>query len=314
MKKKLSYNGFLKPERMAKIMKAKYTMAALAAAMTVIMAGCGSSGSVVEVTPTPAATPTPTAVPATVTPVPTSTPAPKLIGVKTSQAKYVYLTNKLSDDIREIYLMTSGGDDWGKNLIPAESSVKAAEQVQMFYTPADSVSSESTDESADTASKAVYDMKIVTAKGDAYQIYSIDLSDMEKASLSYDEETGVAYLSYTSLADKSEKNTKDNAQQTASSESTDESDAAAYSADDSGSSDGSDYSSDDSSSYDSSYDSGSADDSSYDDGSYDSGSYDDGSYDDGSYDDGSYDDGSYDYADEGDDSDSYDSSSDDWNY
>lgn len=295
-------------------MKAKYTMAALAAAMTVIMAGCGSSGSVVEVTPTPAATPTPTAVPATVTPVPTSTPAPKLIGVKTSQAKYVYLTNKLSDDIREIYLMTSGGDDWGKNLIPAESSVKAAEQVQMFYTPADSVSSESTDESADTASKAVYDMKIVTAKGDAYQIYSIDLSDMEKASLSYDEETGVAYLSYTSLADKSEKNTKDNAQQTASSESTDESDAAAYSADDSGSSDGSDYSSDDSSSYDSSYDSGSADDSSYDDGSYDSGSYDDGSYDDGSYDDGSYDDGSYDYADEGDDSDSYDSSSDDWNY
>ncbi len=98
---------------------------------------CGSSKPVVEVTPTPAATPTPTEVPVTVTPVPTSTPAPKVIGVKTSQAKYIYMTNKLEDDIREIYLMTSGGDDWGKNLIPAEASVKASEQVRMFYTPDD---------------------------------------------------------------------------------------------------------------------------------------------------------------------------------
>ena len=48
-------------------------------------------------------------------------------------------------------------------------------------------------------------MKIVTAKGDVYQIYSIDLSDMEKASLAYDEESSTAYLTYTSLADKSEK-------------------------------------------------------------------------------------------------------------
>ena len=67
-----------------------------------------------------------TEVPVTVTPVPTSTPAPKVIGVKTSQAKYIYMTNGLQDDLREIYLMTSGGDDWGKNLIPAEASVKAS--------------------------------------------------------------------------------------------------------------------------------------------------------------------------------------------
>lgn len=170
--------------------------------MTMILTftGCGSSKPVVEVTPTPAATPTPTEVPVTVTPVPTSTPAPKVIGVKTSQAKYIYMTNKLEDDIREIYLMTSGGDDWGKNLIPAEASVKASEQVQMFYTPDDTaVSSDSTDESTDTTTTTVYDMKIVTAKGDVYQIYSIDLSDMEKASLAYDEESSTAYLTYTSL-------------------------------------------------------------------------------------------------------------------
>ena len=109
-------------------MKAKHMMLVLGMAMAVTLAGCGSSGTVVEVTPTPAATPTPTEVPVTVTPVPTSTPAPKVIGVKTSQAKYIYMTNKLEDDIREIYLMTSGGDDWGKNLITSEYSVKAAEQ------------------------------------------------------------------------------------------------------------------------------------------------------------------------------------------
>ncbi len=284
-------------------MKAKHIVLVLGMTMILTFAGCGSSKAVVEVTPTPAATPTPTEVPATVTPVPTSTPAPKVIGVKTSQAKYIYLTNSLQDDLREIYLMTSGGDDWGKNLIPSESSVKASEQVQMFYTPDDaSVSSESTDESAETTTSIVYDMKIITAKGDAYQIYSIDLSDMEKASLDYDEENSTAYLTYTSLADKSEKDTKGNSQQTASSEVSDESDTETYSSDDS--------SSDDSSYYDNSYD-----DSSYDDGSSDDSSYDSGSSDDSSYDDSDdYDDGSYDYADEGNDSDSYDSGSDDWNY
>ena len=105
-------------------MKAKHIMLVLGMTMILTFTGCGSSKPVVEVTPTPAATPIPTEVPVTVTPVPTSTPAPKVIGVKTSQAKYIYMTNKLEDDIREIYLMTSGGDDWGKNLIPAEASVK----------------------------------------------------------------------------------------------------------------------------------------------------------------------------------------------
>ena len=269
-------------------MKAKHIMLVLGMTMILTFTGCGSSKPVVEVTPTPAATPTPTEVPVTVTPVPTSTPAPKVIGVKTSQAKYIYMTNKLEDDIREIYLMTSDGDDWGKNLIPAEASVKASEQVQMFYTPDDTaVSSDSTDESTDTTTITVYDMKIVTAKGDVYQIYSIDLGDMEKASLAYDEESSTAYLTYTSLADKSEKDTKGNSQQTASSDESDDSDTETYSSDDS--------------SDDSSYDSSSSDNSGYDDGS----SYDDSD---------DYDDGSDDYVDEGNDSDSYDSGSDDWNY
>ena len=275
-------------------MKAKHIIAVLGMTMILALAGCGSKGSVVEVTPTPAATPTPTEVPVTVTPVPTSTPAPKVIGVKTSQAKYIYLTNSLQNDIREIYLMTSGGEDWGKNLIPSESSVKAAEQVQMYYTAdsssASDSSEESTDSTTDTSSaSALYDMKIVTASGDAYQIYSVNLGDMEKATLAYDEESSVAYLRYMSLSEKKEKDTKENSQQTSSS----------------------DDSSEETSSDDSSYDS--SDDSSYDDSYYDDSSYDDGSYDDSSsYDDGSYDDSSYDdYVDEGDDT---DEEGGDWNY
>ena len=130
-------------------MKVKHMMLILGTVMAVTLAGCGSSDSVVEVTPTPAATPTPTEVPVTVTPVPTSTPAPKVIGVKTSQAKYIYLTNKLQDNIRELYLMQSGGEEWGKNLIPSESMVKAAEQVQMFYT-ADSTNTENVSDSSES--------------------------------------------------------------------------------------------------------------------------------------------------------------------
>ena len=117
-------------------MKYKKIVIALAAAAALSAAGCGKSSSdTAEVTPTPVPTAVPTAAPATASPLPTSTPAPKLIGVKTSTAKFVYITNSTSGEIREIYLRAAGGEDWGKNLVPAESTVKAAEQVQMYYTP-----------------------------------------------------------------------------------------------------------------------------------------------------------------------------------
>ena len=288
--------------------KYKYLAAVLGISMVLTMAGCGKKqDSVVEATPTPEATAAPTAVPVTVTPVPTSTPAPKVIGVKTTDAKFVYLTNSLSSDLREIYLMTSGGEDWGKNLIPSESSVKGAEQVQMYYTPStESTDSEDTSEDSteDTSSTSteLYDMKIVTSDGNTYEIYSIDLGDMEKASLTMDTDSETAYLRYMSLSEKKEKDTRDNSQQTSSSDD-ESSDDSSY-----------DDSSYDDSSYDESSDDGSYDDSGYDessdDGSYDDSSddgSDDGSYDDGSYDDGSYDDSGY-IDDSGDDG--YDT---DWN-
>ena len=92
-------------------MKYKKIMIALAAAAALTAAGCGKSSSTkdVEVTPTPVPTAVPTATPATASPLPTSTPAPKLIGVKTSTAKFVYITNSTKGELREIYLRAAGG-------------------------------------------------------------------------------------------------------------------------------------------------------------------------------------------------------------
>ena len=62
----------------------------------------------------------------------------------------------------------------------------------MYYTPStESTDSEDTSEDSteDTSSTSteLYDMKIVTSDGNTYEIYSIDLGDMEKASLTMDD-------------------------------------------------------------------------------------------------------------------------------
>ena len=231
-------------------MKYKKLLIVLTAVTALGIAGCGkSSKETAEVTPTP---------------LPTSTPAPKLIGVKTSTAKFVYLTNSTKGEIREIYLRAAGGEEWGKSLVPAEATIKDAEQVQMYYTP-------------DSARDAIYDMKLVDGDGNAYEIYSVQLSDMEKAKLMID--NGEAYLTYTSLSDKSEKSTIGNVE-------TDNSEA--DSSDSADSTDASDLTDSSSGITDTSSDSS--------DGSYDNS--DDGSYD--NSDDGNYDssDDSGDYVDD----------------
>lgn len=316
--------------------RSKYIAVAAAAAMALTMAGCGfSGGEVVEVTPTPMATPTPTVISITATPLPTSTPAPKMIGKKTAQAKFIYLTNNLQNDIRELYLRVSGDDegDWGNNLLSAETAFKAAEQVQMYYNGSSSDMSGQTDteNSTETSESSLkYDMKLVTADGSSYEIYSVDFGDMEKATLLLDQDGSSVYLRYMSLSTKKEADTRGNSVESSDENSDDSSstssddassDSSTSSYDTSSDSSTSDYdtSSDSSdSSYDTSSDDSSNDDSSSDDGDYDDGSYDDGDYDD-SGDDGSYDDGSYDdgYVDEGSDGGDYDtdeSSSSDWDY
>ena len=186
-------------------------MMGLGTAFVLTMSGCGFSGEQeVAVTPTPTVAATPTPVP-TSTPTPTPTPLPRLIGVKNADAKMIYLTNSLETDLRELYVMESGEDDWGRSLIGSESLVKAAEQVRMYYAPYE----------AEEGEEEIYDLKITTKDGDTYEIYSVELGDMEKASLDYDEEDGIAYLRYMSLSTKKEMDTKENSQQTESADSSD---------------------------------------------------------------------------------------------
>lgn len=297
-------------------MKVKNSIKVLFAVSTVIAVtflGCGKAvdENKGEIIPTTAPTAAPTVPPVTVTPAPTATPAPRIIGNKNSQSKFVYLTNKLDSDIRELYLMASGAEDWGDNLIPSESSIKTAEQVQMFYTPESAKESpESSSENGDSPA-VVYDMKMVTAEGNTFEIYRVELNDMEKAALNFDKGTSSVYIRYMSLTEKKEKDTKGNSSETVYDNSSDyegssSSDSDYYNSNSDNSA--SDDSSDDGYYEDSSSSDGGYDDSSTDDGSSDNSSdsgnsdYDDSSTDDGSYDEGDSDNG---YVDAGDGSDDY---------
>lgn len=184
-------------------MNGKKFVVVLAAALAIMATGCGEekekTSAIVEATPTPVILPTatPTVPPVTVTPIPTSTPAPRMIGTKTAVSKYIFLTNNASKAFRELYLRQAGNGEWGNNLIPTESSIKELEQVQLYY-----------GEGADLASDQLFEMKLVDKEGNVYTISNIELGDMEKAVLRYLESDEAVYISYLSLKDKKEKDTR----------------------------------------------------------------------------------------------------------
>ncbi|MBQ1310364.1 MAG: hypothetical protein IIY55_00840 [Blautia sp.] len=136
--------------------------------------------------------PAPTQVPVTVTPKPTSTPAPRMLGLKTIQSKYIFLTNSTGTALREVYLKYWDEYEWGNNLVRNEATVRPSETVQMFF---DKPSSDD----------VLYDMKFVDKSGNAYAIYNVPLTDMNSAMFHVRE--GTAYLSYMSLSEQKEVHT-----------------------------------------------------------------------------------------------------------
>lgn len=237
--------------------------------MALTGSGCGSKKTAAEVTPTPVPTATPVPVTATPTPMPTPTSAPKLIGKKTDTAKYITLINKTGVALREVYIQDPDTGEWGNNLVPADSSVRDKEQVEMYYEPLETGS---------------YNLKIITEKAETFEMDSVELEDMDQASLYI--EDGNAFLKYMSLSTKSETTT---------------SGADSSEGDDSEETQDSSNVSSNDSSYDNSYDSDYEDSGDYGDDSYDDSNdgYDDNSYD-NSYDDTSDEDGSGDNGDSGD--------------
>jgi hypothetical protein len=251
-------------------------MAALSAAAVLTLTGCGTIPIKNEPTPTPAPTATPTVAPTqTPTPVPTATTAPRLIGKKTSDSRVIALKNDLSDSLRQLYIRINGYSEWNSNLIPSESIVRVGETVSMSYTPA----------SVQGAS-GPYDLKIITKDGNTYEIYNVDLDDMENAKL-YIGDDGTLCLSYRSLSEETDKTTEGQSSEDSYDDSYDDSYEDSYDSYDYDYNDS--YDDDDFYNYDDSYDY----DSEYDDdynGDYDD--YEDDYYDDSySYDDsGDYDD------------------------
>lgn len=192
---------------------------ALIISSTVIlgMSGCGSSsGSTAEVSPT--AAPTPSIVPVIISTAPTSTPTPEptqmILGQQDDKAASICLSNNLQESIKELYLRISGSSDkdWSENLISSKSGIKSSEQVQLYY---EAFSSDSSKSKKSSKKSVYYDMKIVTARGSTYEIYTIQFSDMEKAFLLLDKKSSSAYLRYMSLSSKKENDTRGNTLQTA---------------------------------------------------------------------------------------------------
>ena len=192
---------------------------ALIISSTVIlgMSGCGSSsGGTAEVSPT--AAPTPSIVPVIISTAPTSTPTPEptqmILGQQDDKAASVCLSNNLQESIKELYLRISGSSDkdWGENLISSKSGIKSSEQVQLYY---EAFSSDSSKSKKSSKKSVCYDMKIVTARGSTYEIYTIQFSDMEKAFLLLDKKSSSAYLRYMSLSSKKETDTRGNTLKTA---------------------------------------------------------------------------------------------------
>ena len=204
--------------------KSKILSLMLSSAVVLSMAGCGGTPSSTSAKADPTAAPTPSIVPiilssatATPTPTPEPTPEPPVIGQQTDNAKFIYFSNDLRTDLKELYLRTSGSSDqnWGSNFIPSEASIRPSEKVRLYYGEEDETSaSASGDQKASNEDSIYYDIKLVTSDGKAYEIYSVQFSDMEKASLLLAANTATAYLSYVSLSSQKETTTIGNKPQT----------------------------------------------------------------------------------------------------
>ena len=136
-----------------------------------------------------AATPTSAPVPAGAS----VTPSPRRVGIREGSAGSVLISNSSGQRIRQVFLQTSGSDSWGRNLIPGEASVYMGEVFQLYYPPLSSGGS--------------YNLRMVDNNSTTYEIYGVDLTDMQNAILRMDDQ-GSVYLAYMSLSSGAEEDTR----------------------------------------------------------------------------------------------------------
>ncbi|MBR2527413.1 MAG: hypothetical protein IKE58_02935 [Blautia sp.] len=135
-----------------------------------------------DITPTPAVQPVMTQEP-TPTPIPAPTAFPvqnvsapvmiRVFGSKSDSSGSFLLTNHSRSPIREIYLSSADKGQWGRNLLPRETSIREGEQVQIYYPASDS--------------ENLYDIRITDGNGSWHEIYSVNLPSIPSASLERNE-------------------------------------------------------------------------------------------------------------------------------
>ena len=106
------------------------------------------------------------------------------------------MTNETAQRLREIHLQLQDSDEWSRNLIPSDSSIRGGERFRLYY-PA-----------AGEGYSNVWNMQVRTDDSSLYSIYTVNFTDMESANLLRDSD-GALYLTYMSLSEQAEKNTRD---------------------------------------------------------------------------------------------------------
>ena len=149
----------------------------------------------IKATPTPAPTapPTATPLPATATPTTSPTPAPRMLGSRTGSAGRVQFNNATGMRFRQVYLQAQGGEGWGRNLLPTESSIHVNENFMLNYPQ---------------AGGGVFNFLFRDEQGNSYELDAIPVTDMSLATLQYDRAQGDVYLIYQSLSEQVQKDTR----------------------------------------------------------------------------------------------------------
>ena len=138
--------------------------------------------------PTPEPVPLEAAPPATPTPIPARSDRPRIIGSKSTAAGSVLLTNQSGMRIRELYLAEAYSEEWGRNLIPSESSIREGEKIKLFY-PAIPEDSE-----------GYYDILVRCEDGYTDVIYYVRLADTSEGAITYDPSDGYLHLTELTAA------------------------------------------------------------------------------------------------------------------
>ncbi|WP_285823804.1 hypothetical protein [Schaedlerella arabinosiphila] len=127
----------------------------------------------------------------------------RTIGEESGDALRLLLTNQTGSEITGLSVKASSGEEASENLLGEDMKIGIEETICMYYTPgkADSEQGEKV--------RTTYDISLSYEDGRVVEITGLELDDMEKAELCFEEEVG--FVKYTSADSGKEISTKETA-------------------------------------------------------------------------------------------------------